>query len=80
LQKLVAGNQVAVFTPTNVAFDHYGTMLRDEGAVEEFETMASEFVGSRCHNRDRMVQEIHALQLTCPGMEGCCGKINKHRN
>jgi hypothetical protein len=37
-------------------------------------------VSGRCQNRDRMVGEIHALQLTHPGMEGCSGKINKHHN
>jgi hypothetical protein len=75
-----AGNQLVVFTPTNVAFDLHSTMLRDEAAVEEFEEMASEFVSGRCQNRDRMVGEIQALQLTRPGMEGRSGKINKHRN
>jgi hypothetical protein len=71
LQKSAATNQVVVFTPTNVAFDWHSTMLRDEAALEEFEEMASEFVnGTRCHNIDRMMQEIHALQLTRPGMEG----------
>jgi hypothetical protein len=72
LQKSAATNQVVVFTPTNVAFDRHSTMLRDEAAHDEFEEMASEFVNGRCHNRDRMMQEIHAaLQLlTCPGMEG----------
>jgi hypothetical protein len=65
-----AGNQVVVFTPTDVAFDWHSTMLRDVAAVEEFEEMVSEFVGARCHNRDTsmMVQEIHALQLTHVGM------------
>jgi hypothetical protein len=81
LQKSAATNQVVVFTPTNVAFDRHSTMLRDEAAHEEFEEMTIEFVNGRCHNRDRMMQEIHALQLTRPGMEGRHGRMtNKHRN
>jgi hypothetical protein len=75
-----AANQLVVFTPSNVAVDQHSTMLRDQAAVEEFEEMISEFVSSRCQNRDQMVGEIHALQLTCPGMEGRSGKINKHHN
>jgi hypothetical protein len=75
-----AANQMVVFTPSNVAFDQHSTMLRDQAAVEEFEEMISKFVSGRCQNRDRMVGEIHALQLTRPGMEGGSGKVNKHHN
>jgi hypothetical protein len=53
-------------------------MLRDDAAVEEFEEMVGEFVGGRCHNRDQMMGEIHALELTLPGMEGRHRRINKH--
>ena len=76
--KAAPGNQVVVFTPTNVAFDHHSTMLRDEAAIEEFEEMANEFESGRCYNRDRMVEEIQALQLTRPGMEGRRGRISRH--
>jgi hypothetical protein len=77
-QKTALRNQVVVFTPTNVAFDHHSTMLRDEAAIEELEEMANEFEGGRCYNRERMVEEIQALQLTCPGMEGSHGRIIRH--
>jgi hypothetical protein len=73
-----AANQLVVFTPSNLAFDQHST--RDQAAVEEFEEKISEFVSGRCQNRDRMVGEIHALQLTRPGMEGCSWNINKHHN
>ena len=76
-QKAVIGNQVVVFTPTNVAFSHHSTMLRDEAAFQEFDEMVSDFEGGRTYNRERMVDEIQALQLTRPGMEGHCGRINR---
>jgi hypothetical protein len=78
LQKSAPGNQVVVFTPTNVGFNQHSTMLRDNAAVEEFEEMVSEFVGGRCHNRDQMMGEIHALKFTCPVMEGWHRRIKKH--
>jgi 2'-5' RNA ligase len=31
--------------PTNVAFDHHSTMLRDKATIEEFKEMANEFEG-----------------------------------
>jgi hypothetical protein len=76
--KTALGNQVVVFTPTNVAFDHHSTMLRDDTAIEEFEEMANKFEGGRCYNRERMVDKIQALQLTRPGMEGCHGRMSHH--
>ena len=76
--KAAFGNQVVVFTPTNVAFDHHSTMLRDEVAIEEFKEMANEFDSGRCYNRERMVEEIQALQLTRPGMEGRRRRISRH--
>ena len=76
-QKAVIGNQVVVFTPTNVAFSHHSTMLRDEAAFQEFDEMVSDFEGGCSYNRERMVDEIQALQLTRPGMEGRRGRINR---
>ena len=77
-QKAVLNNQVVVFTPTNVAFDSHSTMLRDTAAIEDYEQMVSEFEVGRCYNRERMVQEVQALQLTRPGMEGRHGRISRH--
>jgi hypothetical protein len=77
-QTAVLDNQVVVFTPTNVAFDHHSIMLRDTAAIEDFEEMANEFEGGRSYNRERMVEEIQAMQLTRPGMEGRRGRIRRH--
>jgi hypothetical protein len=68
---------VVVFTPTNEAFDCHSTMMRDTAAIEDYEHMISELdVGiGRCLNRERMVAEVEALQLTRPGMEGRRGRI-----
>lgn len=76
-RKAVLNNQVVVFTPTNVAFDFHSTMLRDTAAIEDFKQMVNEFEVGRCYNRERMVEEVQALQLTRPGMEGRRGRISR---
>ena len=52
-------------------------MLRDTAAIEDFKQMVNEFEVGRCYNRERMVEEVQALQLTRPGMEGRRGRISR---
>ncbi len=67
-QSQVQHNQQMIFTPTNVAFTRHKAMLRDESALEQFEELAKGYKNAWSNNRERMVREIEALQLTRPGM------------
>ena len=67
-QSQVQHNQQMIFTPTNVAFTRHEAMLRDESALEQFEELAEGYENAWSNNRERMVREIEALQLTRPGM------------
>jgi hypothetical protein len=68
-QTQVQHNQQIIFTPTNVAFTCHEAMLREESALEQFEEdFAEGYENAWSNNRERMVREIEALQLTRPGM------------
>ena len=66
-QRQQAQGGAVVYTPTNVAFNRHDAMLRDESAFEEFDELEQGYENPRSNNCDRMVKEIEALKLTCPG-------------
>ncbi|KAI2489792.1 nuclease [Fragilaria crotonensis] len=61
-------DQEMIFTPTNVAFNRHEAMLRDESASEQFDEIAEGYENAWSINRNRMVREVEALNLTCPGV------------